>query len=141
MTVIPNLPYNLLIRALQRDGWVIVRQKNLIACVIVVLKLQSSMIEIKQTATYRKWQSNLKDQRAKALIAARVFRLANGLAGDVKPVGQGVSELRIHYGPGYRIYYHQRGDEMILLLCGGDKSSQKRNIEAAIELVAQWRQP
>src|SRR6056297_1624745 len=99
------------------------------------------MIEIKQTATYQKWQGKLKDQRAKALIAARVFRLANGLAGDVKSIGQGVSELRIHFGPGYRVYFHQHGNEMILLLCGGDKSSQRRDIETAIELVVQWRQP
>lgn len=99
------------------------------------------MIEIKQTATYRKWQRKLKDQRAKALIAAKVFRLANGLPGDVKPVGQGVSELRIHFGPGYRVYFHQRGNEVLLLLCGGDKSSQQRDIEAAQHLAAQWRQP
>lgn len=98
------------------------------------------MLEIKQTATYRKWQSKLKDQRAKALIAARVFRLANGQPGDVKPVGQGVGELRIHFGPGYRVYFCQRGNEVLLLLCGGDKSSQARDIEAAIQLAAQWRQ-
>mgnify|MGYP001060964854 CR=1 FL=1 len=99
------------------------------------------MIEIKQTATYRKWQSKLKDQRAKALIAARVFRLANGLSGDVKSVGRGVSELRIHFGPGYRVYFHQHGNEMILLLCGGDKNSQEKDIKAAVQLAAQWRQP
>lgn len=98
------------------------------------------MIDIKQTATYQKWQRKLKDQRAKALIAARVFRLANGLPGDVKPVGQGVSELRIHHGPGYRVYFYQRGSEVILLLCGGDKSSQQKDIETALLLAAQWRQ-
>ena len=98
------------------------------------------MTEIKQTATYLKWQTRLKDQRAKALIAARVFRLANGLPGDVKAVGQGVSELRIHFGPGYRVYFYQHGNELILLLCGGDKSSQKKDIEAAKLLAAQWRQ-
>jgi len=97
------------------------------------------MIEIKQTATYQKWQGKLKDQRAKALIAARVFRLANSLPGDVKSVGQGVSELRIHFGPGYRVYFYQRGNELILLLCGGDKGSQKKDIEVAIQLAAQWR--
>lgn len=94
------------------------------------------MIDIKQTATYQKWQRKLKDQRAKALIAARVFRLANGLPGDVKPVGQGVSELRIHHGPGYRVYFYQRGSEVILLLCGGDKSSQQKDIETALLLAA-----
>nr|WP_298375217.1 type II toxin-antitoxin system RelE/ParE family toxin [uncultured Halomonas sp.] len=62
------------------------------------------MLDIKQTETYLKWERKLKDRRAKALIAARVFRLANGLAGDVKPVGHGVSELRINHGPGYRVY-------------------------------------
>lgn len=98
------------------------------------------MIDIKQTATYQKWQRKLKDQRVKALIAARVFRLANGLPGDVKPVGQGVSELRIHHGPGYRVYFYQRGSEVILLLCGGDKSSQQKDIETALLLAAQWRQ-
>jgi len=65
------------------------------------------MLEIKQTPTFEKWQSKLKDSRAKAIIAARVFRLANGLPGDVSPVGKGVSELRIHYGPGYRVYFKQ----------------------------------
>lgn len=69
---------------------------------------------------------------------ARVFRVANGLLGDVEPVGQGVSELRIHYGPGYRVYFQQRGNELVLLLCGGDKSSQARDIETAKMLASQW---
>jgi len=64
--------------------------------------------------------------------------LANGLLGDVEPVGQGVSELRIHYGPGYRVYFQQRGNELVLLLCGGDKSSQARDIETAKMLASQW---
>ena len=93
------------------------------------------MFEIKQTATYQKWERKLKDQRAKAAIAARVFRLANGLAGDVTPVGQWVSELRIHYGPGYRIYFQQQDSEIIILLCGGDKASQSRDIETAKRLA------
>ena len=97
------------------------------------------MIELKQTATYRKWQRKLKDHRAKALIAARIFRLANGLSGDVKPVGQGVSELRIHYGSGYRVYFQQRGNEIILLLCGGVKRSQQKDIETALKLAEEWR--
>jgi putative addiction module killer protein len=98
------------------------------------------MIRIKQTAIYMTWERKLKDQRAKAAIAARIFRLANGLQGDVSPVGQGVSELRIHYGPGYRVYFQQRGDEFVLLLCGGDKSSQSRDIETARKLASEWRQ-
>lgn len=97
------------------------------------------MIEIKQTATYMTWESKLKDQRAKAAIAARIFRLANGLPGDVSPVGQGLSELRIHYGPGYRIYFQQRGNEIVILLCGGDKSSQTKDIETAKRLANKWR--
>lgn len=96
------------------------------------------MIEIKQTQTYLKWESKLRDSHAKALIAARVFRLANGLLGDVKPVGQGVSELRIHHGPGYRVYFKQRGNELLILLCGGDKSSQQDDIATAHRLVTEW---
>ncbi|MBA1290577.1 type II toxin-antitoxin system RelE/ParE family toxin [Pseudomonas japonica] len=96
------------------------------------------MRTIKQTATYQTWERKLKDQRAKAAIAARVFRIANGLMGDVSPVGQGVSELRIHYGPGYRVYFKQRGDELIILLCAGDKGSQARDIEMAKKLAEHW---
>ncbi|RMO51679.1 hypothetical protein ALQ40_200138 [Pseudomonas syringae] len=98
------------------------------------------MTTIKQTSTYMAWERRLKDQKAKAAIAARIFRVANGLMGDVSPVGQGVSELRIHVGPGYRVYFQQRGHELILLLCGGDKSSQSRDIETAKRLADQWRQ-
>lgn len=96
------------------------------------------MILLRQTETFRKWERRLKDQRARAMIAARLFRLANGLAGDVAPVGQGISELRIHYGPGYRVYFRQRGDEIIILLCGGDKGTQDRDIEKAKQLAAEW---
>lgn len=97
------------------------------------------MFEIKQTATYQKWERKLKDKVAKAAIAARIFRVANGLPGDVTPVGQGVSELRIHYGPGYRVYFQQQGSEIIILLCGGDKSTQSRDIELAKRLAKEWR--
>ena len=93
------------------------------------------MIEIKQTETYFKWEHKLKDQRAKAAIAARVFRLANGLFGDVSPVGQGISELRLHYGPGYRVYFKQNGNEIVILLCGGDKNTQSKDIETAKKLA------
>ncbi len=96
------------------------------------------MLDIKQTETYLKWERKLRDQRAKALIAARVFRVANGLLGDVKPVGQGVSELRIHHGPGYRVYFKQRGNEIVILLCGGDKSTQQSDIATALRLAAEW---
>jgi putative addiction module killer protein len=97
------------------------------------------MLEIKQTEIFGKWERRLKDQHAKVLIAARIFRLANSLPGDVAPVGNGVSELRIHYGPGYRIYFKQRGSELIILLCGGSKSSQARDIETAKQLAKTWR--
>ncbi|WP_039559626.1 type II toxin-antitoxin system RelE/ParE family toxin [Pseudomonas flexibilis] len=97
------------------------------------------MLEIQQTETYRAWERRLRDSRARAAIAARIFRLANGLAGDVSPVGGGVSELRIHYGPGYRIYFQQRGNELVILLCGGDKASQQHDIETAKRLALAWR--
>jgi putative addiction module killer protein len=96
------------------------------------------MIEIKQTETFRKWRTRLKDERARALIASRLDRLAFGHAGDVEPVGQGISELRIHHGPGYRIYFRKRGDTIIVLLCGGDKHTQARDIKAAQQLDQEW---
>ena len=97
------------------------------------------MIQIKQTETFRKWEHKLKDKRAKALIAARLFRLANGLVGDVKPIGNGLTELRIHYGSGIRIYFRQRGNELIILLCGGDKNNQQRDIELAKQIDQELR--
>ncbi|MHB8938507.1 MAG: type II toxin-antitoxin system RelE/ParE family toxin [Thiobacillus sp.] len=96
------------------------------------------MIEIKQTETFRKWRINLKDERARAAIASRLDRLAFGLAGDAEPVGQGLSELRIHYGPGYRVYLQKRGDTIIVLLCGGDKSTQAKDIKTAKRLADEW---
>lgn len=97
------------------------------------------MIVFKQTETFRKWRLRLRDQRARAAIASRLDRMAYGLAGDVKPVGQGVSELRIDYGPGYRIYYVKRDETIIILLCGGDKSTQAKDIKTAKRLAAEWR--
>ena len=96
------------------------------------------MIELKQTDTFRKWRTKLKDERARALIASRLDRLAFGNAGDVKPVGQGVSELRIDHGPGYRVYFQRRGKTIIVLLCGGDKRTQDRDIQTAKRLAAEW---
>ncbi|HEO9725951.1 TPA: type II toxin-antitoxin system RelE/ParE family toxin [Klebsiella aerogenes] len=96
------------------------------------------MIELKQTATFAKWESRLRDKRARTIIASRLMRLAEGLPGDVEPVGEGVSELRIHYGPGYRVYFQQRGNLLIVLLCGGDKGSQTRDIAAAKKLAKEW---
>jgi len=96
------------------------------------------MVELKQTETYEKWETRLRDKRARTLIAARLMRLAEGLPGDVEPVGEGVSELRIHYGPGYRVYFQRRGNLLIVLLCGGDKSTQSRDIAAAKKLAKEW---
>ena len=96
------------------------------------------MIELKQTETFRKWRLRLKDEQARALIASRLDRLSFGHAGDVKPVGQGISELRIHYGPGYRIYLQKRGNTIIVLLCGGNKSTQQKDIETAKRLAQEW---
>lgn len=96
------------------------------------------MIELKQTETFRKWRTRLKDERARVLVASRLDRLAFGLVGDAEPVGQGVSELRIHHGPGYRIYFQKRGSTIIVLLCGGDKSTQAKDIKAAKRLAEAW---
>lgn len=76
----------------------------------------------------------------RALIASRLDRLAFGHAGDVEPVGQGISELRIHYGPGYRIYFEKQGKTIIVLLCGGDKSTQAKDIKTAKRLANEWRE-
>lgn len=96
------------------------------------------MIEIRQTATFAKWEAHLRDKRARTIIASRLMRLAEGLPGDVEPVGEGISELRIHYGPGYRVYFQKRGDVVIVLLCGGDKGSQTRDIAVAKKLAKEW---
>jgi putative addiction module killer protein len=93
------------------------------------------MIEIRKTEAYAKWIDGLRDIRARARILARVERLAMENPGDVKPVGEGVSELRIHCGPGYRVYYTQRGRELVILLAGGDKSTQARDIQTALRLA------
>ncbi len=99
------------------------------------------MPTLKQTPTFRRWFDQLKDRRARVLIASRLDRLSLGHAGDAKPVGEGVSELRVHYGPGYRIYFRRRGEEIIVILCGGDKSDQTRDIAAALELARTWSDP
>jgi putative addiction module killer protein len=97
-------------------------------------------MEIKQTETFRLWESKLKDKRVRTLIATRLLRLAEGLPGDIAPVGNGVSELRIHYGPGYRVYLQQRGTILVVLLCGGDKSTQARDIVLAKKLAQEWKE-
>jgi len=94
------------------------------------------MLAVRQTAVFAGWIGALRDRKAQAAVASRIVRMQSGLAGDVKPVGDGVMEARIHFGPGYRLYYVQRGTELIVLLCGGDKSSQRRDIATAKRLAA-----
>jgi putative addiction module killer protein len=93
------------------------------------------VIEVRQTAEISEWVSALRDSRAKARISERVRRLALGNAGDVKSVGEGLSELRTPYGPGYRVYFIHRGLEIVVLLCGGDKSTQDADIKRAKRLA------
>ena len=94
------------------------------------------MFEVRATEVFRQWIEGLADKVTTAIILRRIDRVRAGLFGDVKPVGDGVSELRIDYGPGYRVYFVRRGKALILLLCGGDKSSQNRDIKKAKEMVA-----
>ena len=93
------------------------------------------MIEIRKTEKYAQWLDGLRDINARARIQIRVERLAAGNAGDVKSVGEGVSELRINYGPGYRVYFTKRGREWVILLAGGDKSTQASDIKTALRLA------
>jgi putative addiction module killer protein len=90
--------------------------------------------------TFDRWLRKLKDRRAAARVLIRIDRLAAGNPGDAKPVGEGISELRINYGPGFRVYYRQEGDELILLLCGGDKSTQDDDIKNAKRIAKQWKE-
>jgi putative addiction module killer protein len=91
--------------------------------------------EVRQTDVFVTWFTALRDREARARITARIRRLSLGNPGDVKPVGGGVSEMRIDYGPGYRVYFIGRGDVVVVLLCGGDKRTQDRDIARAIELA------
>jgi putative addiction module killer protein len=93
------------------------------------------VIEVRKTNEFAHWLDSLRDIRARARIQARIERLASGNPGDVKPVGEGVSELRIDYGPGYRVYFMQKGSVSIILLAGGDKSTQTRDIKTALRLA------
>ncbi|WP_423210545.1 type II toxin-antitoxin system RelE/ParE family toxin [Paracoccus yeei] len=89
------------------------------------------MLEVIQTDEFEAWLDGLRDRQAQVQIAKRIVRVQSGLLGDVKPVGDGVSELRVHHGPGYRLYFVRRGQVVIILLCGGNKGSQARDIERA----------
>ena len=93
------------------------------------------MIEVRKTDLFVQWLDALRDLQARARVQARIERLYAGNPGDVEPVGEGVSELRIHYGPGYRVYFTKRGREVIILLAGGDKSTQAKDIKIALRLA------
>jgi len=93
------------------------------------------MMEVRKTEVYAKWLDGLRDTRARARVLARVERLAGGNPGDVEPVGEGVSEMRVDHGPGYRVYYKRQGREVVILLAGGDKGSQAKDIKTALRLA------
>jgi putative addiction module killer protein len=97
------------------------------------------VLEVFQSETYQKWFKKLRDPRAQARIDARIRRLSLGNAGDAKGIGRGISELRIDYGPGYRVYFMQRGLQVVVLLCGGDKRTQDADIERAIQIAKSWK--
>ncbi len=97
------------------------------------------MFEILQTETFKRWRSGLKDRQAALRINARIRRFSVGNPGDAKPVGEGISELRIDYGPGYRVYFKRSGPLLIVLLAGGDKRTQGADIERAIALAKEWK--
>jgi putative addiction module killer protein len=92
-------------------------------------------MEIRRTETFTKWMHRLRDRNARARIQTRIDRLQLGLFGDVKPVRDGISELRIDYGPGYRVYFTQHGQQVVILLAGGDKRTQDRDIKTALQLA------
>ena len=93
------------------------------------------MVQIRKTETFAQWLDGLRDVRARARVQIRIERLAAGNAGDVEPVGEGVSELRIDYGPGYRVYFKRHGREVVILLAGGDKRTQSADIKTALRLA------
>ena len=99
------------------------------------MNYSSQVIEVRRTAVFDVWLTRLRDATARAQIVARLRRLSHGNFGDTKPIGDGLNELRIHSGPGYRLYFVRRGSEIIVLLCAGDKSSQSRDIAKAKELA------
>ena len=97
------------------------------------------MVKVLQTETFRRWLGRLRDDRTVVAITRRLERVAQGNVGDARSIGEGVSELRIFSGPGYRLYFIRRGIEVIILLCGGVKDSQQRDINRAIQMAKEWR--
>jgi putative addiction module killer protein len=108
------------------------------SCDVVVYRLQEIVLVVRQTERFAEWLDALPDSKAKAVVVRRIERLAAGNPGDVKPVGAGVSELRIDYGPGFRVYFIRRRAVLIVLLCGGDKSTQAKDIARAKRLARDW---
>ena len=98
------------------------------------------MKEIRRSSVFDKWLAKLRDPQAIARVLARIKRLAEGNPGDVKPVGEGISEMRIDYGPGYRVYYKDTGREIFILLCGGDKRTQEADIEEARKIASLYEE-
>jgi putative addiction module killer protein len=98
------------------------------------------MAEIVRSATFSNWLSGLADGRARTRIQARIDRMADGNFGDVESIGDGLSEARIHYGPGYRVYFMQQGRRLVILLCGGDKGGQGRDIKQAGRIAKAWKE-
>ena len=99
------------------------------------MKYNTVVVEIRQTEVYARWFRRLRDRQARVRIDSRIRRLSLGNPGDVRPAGEGVSEIRINYGPGYRVYFVQRGQTLVVLLAGGDKDSQTRDIRRSLELA------
>ncbi len=97
------------------------------------------MVEIVESDTFKRWVRSLRDHSAVTRINARLRNVSIGNFGDTRPIGDGISEMRIHYGPGYRLYFIREGSTVIVLLCGGDKDSQQRDIERAKRLAQDWR--
>lgn len=97
------------------------------------------MLTILKSRTFDDWLSGLKDREARSRVQGRIDRLAMGNPGDVKPTRSGISEVRIDYGPGYRVYYQQRGTSIVLLCCGGDKRTQDADIRRAVEIAKNWK--
>lgn len=96
------------------------------------------MYELLQSSVFKTWMAGLRDRKAKQVLAVRLDRLGQGLFGDTKSIAEGIQEARIHFGPGYRIYFQVRGREVILLLCGGDKSNQSADIARAKAIAKAW---
>jgi putative addiction module killer protein len=96
------------------------------------------MFKLIRSTAFENWVNELRDKQVRNIIAARLTRLENGAFGDARTIAEGVRELRIHFGPGYRVYFQQRGNEIILLLCGGDKSTQSADIKRAVSIARDW---